>query len=90
MGNCLSKFNDKSFTFQYTLSDSGHLKKLLSCVQKNRVKYFASGVHNEYGYEKITQSMKTSLMDVYDKFSLQSLELLHGGASITKSSVIKK
>ena len=64
MRNFLSKFNDKPFTLQYTPSTSGHLKKLLSGVRKNRVKYF---VLQEYGYEKITQSIKSSLIDVYDR-----------------------
>ena len=64
MRNFLSKFNDKPFTLQYTPSTSGHLKKLLSGVRKNRVKYF---VHQEYGYERITQSIKSSLIDVYDR-----------------------
>ena len=73
MGNCLSKFNDdKSFTlFQDRPLTSGHLKKLLSGV-----KCFASGIHKEYGYQKINQSIKSSLMDVYDRFPLQSFELL--------------
>ena len=90
MGNCLSKFNDKLFTLQDTPSTSVHLKKLLSDVQKNCVKHFSLGVHQEYGYESITQSIKSSLMDVYDRFPLQSFELLDGGASVIKSSVIKK
>ena len=78
MGNCLSKFNDdKSFTLlQDRPLASGHLKNLLSGVQKNRVKYFASGVHREYGHQRITQCIKSSLMDVYDRFPLQYFELL--------------
>ena len=90
MGNCLSKFNDKSFTLQCTPSASEHLKKLLNGTRKNRVKYFAWGVYQKYGYEKITQSIKCSLMNVYDRFPLQYFELLDGGASIIKSPVIKK
>ena len=57
---------------------------------KNHVKYFVTGVHQEYGYEKITQSIKSSLMNVYERFPLRSFELLDEGASIIKSSVIKK
>ena len=68
MRNFLSKFNDKPFTLQYTPSTSGHLKKFLNGVRKNRVKYFASGVHQEYGYERITQSIKSSLINVYGRF----------------------
>ena len=88
MRNCLSKFNDdKSFTLpQDRPLASGHLKKLLSGVQKNRVKYFTSCVHKEYGYQNITQSIKSSLMDVYDRFPLQSFELLDGGTQFIKTS----
>ena len=88
MGKCLSKFNDdKSFTLlQDRPLASGHLKKLLSGVQKNRVKWFASGVHKEYGYQKITQSIKGSLMHVYDRFPLQSLVLLDEGTQVIKAS----
>ena len=64
MRNCLSKFNDEPFTLQDTPLSSGHLKRLLYGVQKNRVKYFASGVHKEYGYEKITMKVLSSLIDV--------------------------
>ena len=78
--NCLSTFNDdRSFTF---LQDDplalGHLKKLLKDVKKVSVKYFASGVHKECWYQKITQSIKSSLMDVYDRFPIQYFELLDG------------
>ena len=65
---------------------SGHLKKLLSGAQKACVKYFASGVHKEYGFQKITQGIKSSLMDVYDRFPLQSFELLHGDTQVIKAS----
>ena len=87
MRNCLSKFNDdKSFTLlQDRPLASGHLKKLLGGVQKNRVKYFTSGLHKEYGYQNITQSIK-SLIDVYDRFPLQSFELLEGGTQVIKTS----
>ena len=64
MGNCLSKFDDKAFTL--------HTPPLTSGIRKNPVKYFAPGVHQNYGYEKITQSIKSSLMDVYDRFPPQS------------------
>ena len=48
----------------------GNLKKLTSGIRKNSVKYFASGIHRNYGYEKL--SIKSSLMDVYDRFPPQS------------------
>ena len=59
---------------------------MLSGVQKNRVKYFASGVHKEYGYQKINQSIEGSLIDVYDRFPLQSFEILDGGTQVIKAS----
>ena len=59
---------------------------MLSGVQKNRVKYFASGVHKEYGYQKINQSIESSLIDVYDRFPLQSFEILDGGTQVIKAS----
>ena len=69
---------------------SGHLIKLINGIQKNPVKYFATGIHQKYGYERITQSIKRSLMDVYNRFPLKSFELSDGGASIIKTSVMKK
>ena len=72
MGNCLSKFNDKPFTLHTPPLTSGHLQKVGSGIQNNPVKYFAIGVHQKYGYERFTQSIKSSLMDVYDKYPPQS------------------
>ena len=72
MRKCLSKFNDKSFTLPTSPLTSGHLKKVASGIRNNPVKYFASGVHRNYGYERFTQSIKSSLMDVYDRFPQQS------------------
>ena len=51
---------------------AGHLKKVASGIRNNPVKYFASGIHRNHGYEKFTQSIKSSLMDVYDRFPPQS------------------
>ena len=90
MGNCLSKCNDKLFTFHAPPLTAGHLKKVASGIQKNPVKYFASGIHRNYGHEGFTQSIKSSLIDVYDRFSLQTCELLDGVPQSLKSSVIKK
>ena len=78
MGNSLSKFNDKSFTFYTPPLTSGHLKKVASGIRNNPVKYFASGVHRNYGYEKFTQSIKSSLMDVYHRFHPQAYNLEWG------------
>ena len=61
MGNCLSKFNDKPFILHTPPLTTGHLKKVASGIRKNPVKYFASGVHRNYGYEKFTQSIKSNL-----------------------------
>ena len=90
MGNCLSKFNDKSFTLYTPPLTAGHLKKVVSGKRINLVNYFASGIHRNYGYERFTQSIKSSLIDVYDRFPLQSFELLDGVPQSLKSSVIKK
>ena len=64
MGNCLSKFNDKPSTLHTPPQTSGHLKKVESGIRKNTVKYFARGVHQKYGYERITQSIKNNLIYV--------------------------
>ena len=53
----------------------GDLKKMVSGIRKNPVEYFATGVHQKYGHERITQSIKSSLMDVYDGFPSQSFDL---------------
>ena len=90
MGNCLSKFHDKPFTLHTPPLTAGHVKKVASDMRKNPVKYFASGIHQNYGYERFTQSIKSSLMDVYDRFPPQSFVLLDGGTQVVKSSVIKK
>ena len=90
MGNCLSKFNDKPFTLHTPPLTAGHLKKVVSGIRKNSVKYFASGIHRNYGYERLAQSIKSRLIDVYDRFPLQSFELLDGVPQSLKSSVIKK
>ena len=72
MGNCLSKFNDRPSILHTPPLTAGHLKKVASGIRKNSVKYFASGIHRNYGYEKLTQSIKSSLTDVYDRFPPQS------------------
>ena len=63
---------------------------MASGIRKNPVKYFASGIHQNYGYERFMQSIKSSLIDIYDRFPLQSFELLDGVPQSIKSSVIKK
>ena len=72
MGHCLSKFNDKPFTLHTTPLTSEHLKKVVSGIQKNPVNYFALSLHRNHGYERFTQSIISSLMDVYDRFPPQS------------------
>ena len=72
MGNCLSKFNDKPFTLHTPPLTAGHLKRVASSMRKNPIKYFAPGVHRNCGYEKLTQSIKSSIMDEYDRFPPQS------------------
>ena len=52
MGNCLSKFHHKPFTLHTPPLTVGHLKKVASGMRKNPAKYFASGIHQNYGYER--------------------------------------
>ena len=87
MGNCLSKFNDKPFTLHTPPLIAG---QVASGTRKNPVKYFASGLHRNYAHERFTQSIKSSLIDVHDRFPLQSFELLDGVHQSLKFSVIKK
>ena len=86
MGNCLSRFNIKPFIIHTPPLTSGHLKKVVSGIRKNTLKYFVTGVHQKYGYKRITHS---SPIDVYDRFPSQSFELLDGCALDIKGSVIK-
>ena len=82
MGNYLSKLNDKPFTLHTPPLTSGLLKKVASSIQNNPIKYFVTGAHRKHGYERFIQSIKSSLMDVYDRFPSQSFELLDWGASV--------
>ena len=75
MGNCISKFNDKPFNLHTPPLPSGHLKKVASGIGKNPVNYFATGVHQKYGYERFTQSIKSNLMDVHDRYPPQTFDL---------------
>ena len=75
MGNCLSKFNGKPFTLHTSSLTSGHLKKVANGTQKNPVKYFTMGAHQKCGCERFSrflQSIKSSLIDIYDRFPPQS------------------
>ena len=72
MGNCLSKFNNKHFLLHTPPLTAGHLKKVVIGIRNNSVKYFASGVHRNHGYKKLAQSIKNSLMYIYDRFPPQS------------------
>ena len=72
MGNCISKFSGKPFNLHTPPLTSRHLKKVASGIRKNPVKYFATGAHQKYGYERFTKSIKSSLIDIYDKFPPQS------------------
>ena len=72
MKNCLSKFHDKPFTLHTPSLTSEHIKKVASGLQKNPVKYFATGVHHKYVNERFTQNIESRLMDAYDRFPPQS------------------
>ena len=83
MESSLSKFNNKpKITLHNSPLTAGNLRKVASGIWKNSVKYFTSGIHQNYGYERFTQSIKSSLIDVYDRFPLQSFEM--GSVSIIK------
>ena len=75
MGNYLSKLNDKPFTLHTPPLTSGLFKKVASGIQNNPIKYFVTCLHRKHGYERFIQSIKSSLMDVYDRFPSQSFEL---------------
>ena len=74
MRDCLSKCNDKAFTLHKPPLTSGHAKKAISGVQRKPVKYFAAGVHRKHSNKRFTQSIKSSLIDIYDRFPSQSFE----------------
>ena len=90
MGNCPSKCDDKPFTLHTPPLTTGYIKKMAGSIRKNPIMYFASGMHRNFGYERFIQSIKINLMDVYDRFSSQSFELLDGSTHVIKSSLIKK
>lgn len=46
----------------------------MSGIQKNQVNYFAVNIHRDHGYERLAQSIKSIVIDVYNKFSSQSFD----------------
>ena len=54
---CLSKCHSKSFTLCTSPITSVHLKKVENGPEKSHVKYFATDIHRNYGYERFTQSI---------------------------------
>ena len=74
MGNCLSKCNDKPFyaCCCWTPFTSGRPKKAPSPIRKDPVKFFATGLHRNPMIEYLGLSKKASLLDIYDRFPLQS------------------
>ena len=61
--NCLSKSANKPFTLP-----TPPLTSRVSGLQKNHVKYFATGIRSNYGYERPTQRIKNSSINLYDRF----------------------
>ena len=54
---------------------SRYSKKTLNGMQKSYVKYTASGMQKDSVYHLLyTYSIKSSLIDIYDRFPLQSFE----------------
>ena len=74
MGNCLSKCNDKPFSAccSWTPVTSGRPKKAPSAIRKDPVKFFATGLHRNPMMEYLGLLKKASLLDIYDRFPLQS------------------
>ena len=82
------KLNDKPFTLYTPTLTAGHLKKVASGIRKNPVKYFASGIHRDHANKKLTQNLKGSFMDVYDRFPPQSCYMSMPN-SLKKGSILK-
>ena len=61
MGNCLSKFNDKSFTLHTPPLTSGDLKKAVRGIQKNPVKYFGLSVIKTMDMKDLHKVLKVAL-----------------------------
>ena len=54
---------------------SRYLKKTLNGMQKSYVKYIASGMQKDsVNHLLYTHSIKSSLIDIYDRFPLQFFE----------------
>ena len=51
---------------------SGHLKKVVSGIKKNHVKYFFGDLHQNRGYKRPACNIKSSLINLYNSFSPQS------------------
>ena len=68
MGNCLSKLHGKTLTLHTPPLTARHLKKVMGGIRKDSVRDFTSGIHRNYEYERFTQSIKSSLIYVYDRF----------------------
>ena len=75
MGNCLSKCDNEPFSAHcWTPVTSRHLKKVMSGVWKNPVKFFATGIHRNFIMEYLGLLKKASLLDIYDRLPPQSFE----------------
>ena len=87
--NYLLKCANKPFTPHTPPLTSKHLKKAISCIHKNHVKYFTAGIHQNQGYERSTQSIKSSLINIYHRFPLQSFELCGSVTQIIMSAACR-
>ena len=61
MGNSLSKCNNETFTTDTTPLVSGQLKKVVTGMQENRVKYFATGIHQPHYIGYLSRVLKLIL-----------------------------
>ena len=72
MGNCPSKSKDEPFAIAMTPLTSAYLKKAWNGMQKTLCKVYCKQHVETWCKSIFTQSFKSSLIAVYDRFSLQS------------------
>ena len=73
IGSFLSKCINKPFTLRTPLTLE-HLKKVVRHIQKNSAKSFAASIHQNHEHERPIQSVKSNVINVYDRFFPQSFE----------------
>ena len=74
MGNCPLKSKDEPFAIAMTPLSSGYLKKAWNGMQKTLCKVYCQQHVETWCKSIFTQSFKSSLIAVYERFSLQSFD----------------